>query len=559
MLNTYLPGGANTGGPIAEGGALYALGIIHANNCDFETRNYMFEQIDKSENNEILRHGAILGNALVSIASQDMTLYAKFYDILGDGTAVPSSAAGYAIGLVFAGSMNGQVVTDLLAYATEDTEKKSEKVVRSACMALAMSCYGMEEKAEPLINQMKSNRDFHLRYGACYAIAMAYACTANNRALRVLLDMAVSDVSDDVRRAATTAIGFVFANQPEQVPEVLRLLAKSYNPFVRYGAAVAIGIACAGTANKKAAKLLEALRKDNIEYVRQSANISSGILYMQRNETECPKVKTVREEFTKQLATKRRSDKMGRMGAIIGSGLLDAGGRNLTLRMVTPTGQKRMKAILGMAMFWQHWEWYPYIPMISLCFAPTFAIGLTKNLGLPKTSFLCDAKPSQFAYPEKLKIETKKKKKLLKKAELSITAKAKARQAKKAKEKAEAAGELADKDEVMEDTEKAAEKDKMEVEEKEEEEVKPKKDEPEPDSYMLENPCRVTRAQRQCVSLPPDSRYQLVNQREISGFIILRDNNPDAEVELVDLKQSDTAGIYGNEPKPPAEFTFTGF
>eukprot|EP00493_Phyllostaurus_siculus_P006476 UN06543 len=64
----------------------------------------------------------------------------------------------------------------------------------------------------------KSHRDFHVRYGACYAIGMAYACTASNRALRWLLDMAVSDVSDDVRRAATSNIGFVFANKPDQVP-----------------------------------------------------------------------------------------------------------------------------------------------------------------------------------------------------------------------------------------------------------------------------------------------------------------------------------------------------
>ena len=37
---------------------------------------------------------------------------------------------------------------------------------------------------------------------------------------------------------------------PEQCPSVVSLLAESYNPHVRYGAAMALGIACAGTGLK---------------------------------------------------------------------------------------------------------------------------------------------------------------------------------------------------------------------------------------------------------------------------------------------------------------------
>merc|ERR1719384_521812 len=150
---------------------------------------------------------------------------------------------------------------------------------------------------------------------------------------------------------------------------------------------------------------------------------------------------------------KRRGDKMARMGAILGNGFMDAGGRNLSISMMTPTGQKRMKAILGMVLFWQHWEWYPLIPMASLCFKPTVAIGLDEDLEMPKVEFTCNCKPSLFAYPEKLKEEKAKKKKIMKKAELSISAKAKARQLKKKKEKAALEG-----DAEMEDTELADKK-----------------------------------------------------------------------------------------------------
>lgn len=47
---------------------------------------------------------------------------------------------------------------------------------------------------------------------------------------------------------------FVFSlsrdRTPEQCPSVVSLLSESYNPHVRYGAAMALGIACAGTGLK---------------------------------------------------------------------------------------------------------------------------------------------------------------------------------------------------------------------------------------------------------------------------------------------------------------------
>ncbi len=88
-----------------------------------------------------------------------------------------------------------------------------------------------------------------MRYGGMYTIALAYAGTANNKAIRRLLNVAVSDVSDDVRRAAVTCLGFVMFRNHTQVPRVVQLLSQSYNPHVRHGATLALGISCAGTAS----------------------------------------------------------------------------------------------------------------------------------------------------------------------------------------------------------------------------------------------------------------------------------------------------------------------
>jgi 26S proteasome regulatory subunit N2 len=56
---------------------------------------------------------------------------------------------------------------------------------------------------------------------------------------------------------------------------VVSLLAESYNPHVRYGAAMALGIACAGTGLREAIALLEPMAKfDPVNFVRQGALVS---------------------------------------------------------------------------------------------------------------------------------------------------------------------------------------------------------------------------------------------------------------------------------------------
>lgn len=71
-------------------------------------------------------------------------------------------------------------------------------------------------------------------------IGLAYTGTANNAAIQKLLHFAVSDVSNDVRRAAVMNLGFVLASTPGQCPAIVSLLAESFNPHVRYGAAMVI-------------------------------------------------------------------------------------------------------------------------------------------------------------------------------------------------------------------------------------------------------------------------------------------------------------------------------
>lgn len=47
----------------------------------------------------------------------------------------------------------------------------------------------------------------------------------------------------------------------------MKLLSVSYNAHTRYGTALALGIACAGTGYKEALDILEPLLTDTIEFV----------------------------------------------------------------------------------------------------------------------------------------------------------------------------------------------------------------------------------------------------------------------------------------------------
>merc|ERR1712232_849187 len=105
-------------------------------------------------------------------------------------------------------------------------QTKHEKIIRGLAMGIAIFMFGREEEADTIIEQMQTDKDPILRYGAMYTIGLAYAGTSNNKAIRKLLHIAVSDVNNDVRRAAVINLGFILLQEPEQVPLLLSLLSK---------------------------------------------------------------------------------------------------------------------------------------------------------------------------------------------------------------------------------------------------------------------------------------------------------------------------------------------
>lgn len=112
---------------------------------------------------------------------------------------------------------------------------------------------------------------------------------------------------------------------------MVSLLAESYNPHVRYGAAMALGIACAGTGLKEAIGLLDPMTNDPVNFVRQGALIASAMILIQQTEATCPRVKDFRALYAKVI-TDKHEDHMAKFGAILAQGIIDAGKMKILLK-----------------------------------------------------------------------------------------------------------------------------------------------------------------------------------------------------------------------------------
>merc|ERR1719204_2002220 len=197
---------------------------------------------------------------------------------------------------------------------------------------------------------------------------------------------------------------------------------------------MALGIACAGSANKDAHNLLQPLMSDATDFVRQGAVIAMGLLYMQTSVGSTDRVKAFREKLLKVIGDKHE-DVMTRFGAILANGIMDAGGRNANASFFSKSGVLRPGAAIGFCLFTQMWYWFPLIHMFSLVLTPTALIGLTEKLKIPKNfAVKSGARPSVFAYPEPLQPPKKEEQAKAATAVLSTAAKAKALKEKKEKD-----------------------------------------------------------------------------------------------------------------------------
>ncbi|KAL5601224.1 hypothetical protein BROUX41_006022 [Berkeleyomyces rouxiae] len=572
LLEPYLPRGGPNGSIYSQGGALYAYGLIHANHGAGALEYLTTQFVDAEE--EVIQHGGALGLGIAGMATGSDDILEKLKSVLYADSALNGEAVGLAMGLIMLGTGNERVIEDMIAYSHETSH---EKTVRGLAIGMALIMYGRQEGADMVIEGLLADPDPILRYGGILAVAMAYCGTGSNKAVRKLLHTAVSDVNDDVRRVAVMSLGFILFRKPSSVPRMVELLSESYNPHVRYGSAMALGISCAGTGLDEAIDLLEPMLKDPSDFVRQGALIALSMIMVQQNEAMNPKAATIRKAF-KKVVSDRHEDAMTKFGAALALGIIDAGGRNCTIGLQTQTGNLNMAGIVGMAVFTQYWYWFPFTHFLSLSFSPTSIIGLDHELEIPSFKFHCSARPSLFDYPPEQEVKAEEGPALVATAILSTTAQAKRRAQKKEKaqrsesmdiDPAPAAktpgGDADDKMDIDDnkDEKKPAEDEATSSEKKDEKKDTDaatgsaatdgkKRSEKEKAGFDMDNMSRILPGQLKYISFPT-GRYQPV-KKPTGGPMLLIDTTPDQPKTLLEEKLKKVA----TEKAPVAPSRTTG-
>ncbi|KAL2024913.1 hypothetical protein VTK56DRAFT_3612 [Thermocarpiscus australiensis] len=551
LLEPYLPrqGGVTSGSIFSQGGALYAYGLIHANH-GADALDYLRTMFNAADE-EVIQHGGALGLGIAGMATGNEQIFEELTKVLFADSALNGEAVGLAMGLIMLGTGNAKALETMFTYAHETTH---EKIVRGCALGMALIMYGRQEGADVMIEGLLNDPDPILRYGGVLTVAMAYCGTGSNKAIRKLLHLAVSDVNDDVRRIAVMSLGFILFRKPGSVPRMVELLAESYNPHVRYGSAMALGISCAGTGLDEAIDLLEPMMKDPTDFVRQGALIALAMIMIQQNEVMNPKVGSIRKTL-KKVVGDRHEDAMTKFGAALALGILDAGGRNCTIGLQTQTGNLNMAGIVGMAVFTQYWYWFPFTHFLSLSFAPTSIIGLDHDLEIPNIKFHCATRPSLFDYPPEEAVKTEEGPTLVTTAILSTTAQAKRRAQKKERAQRRESMDIDTTPTVAKNTAGPA-GDKMDVDEEKNAKADESKDKKEGDAaadkegsatadskkkaekekvgYEIENMSRVLPGQLKYISFPA-GRYKPV-KKPTGGPILLHDTQPDEPKTLIEEK-----------------------
>lgn len=488
LLDPFLRNGA----PVYPyGAALYALGIIYANySWDAKVINIVKSAIINTKNS-VVRIGGSLALGLIAMGSREDELAQIVKQVIRDDIPEPGEAAGYAYGMIMLGVGPCEELEELLRIAETN---EHEKITRGLAMCFAFIMYGMRDQAETLIAALINHQQPMMRESAAWTTALAYVGTGSNVALERLLHLAVSDVNPDVRRAAVIGVGFVLSRHPAKVPSMLDLLAKSYHPHVRSGAALAVGIACAGTGMTDAIEVLKPMLDDLEDFVKQHAMIAMAMVLQQQSDAEVPYAKEFRRYLRK--LTNKNTPELQVFGLNVAYGILNAGGRNVALSCNTLRGDNSILATVAMALFCNYFYWLPLTLMLPLAFHPTAVIGLDKSLKVAPWQIYCNKPASLFAYPPPFESETEQEKKR-EMVQLSI---ARPQEMKGVEES------------LKEATEKQ-----------------------EPPFVILENRSRVTLRQLKHLDFGYCEKYTPVTGEVFHGFVLLKENENEEEEDDDDI------------------------
>ena len=103
-----------------------------------------------------------------------------------------------------------------------------------------------------------------------------------------------NDISNEVKRSAIIALGFVLY-QDDKLISVIKMLLYSYNPYIRYGCIIALAIGSKN--NKEAIELIWPNLTDSVDFVRQGSYVALALLLQVSTNNSEPKLADFRKSI----------------------------------------------------------------------------------------------------------------------------------------------------------------------------------------------------------------------------------------------------------------------
>eukprot|EP00917_Polyrhabdina_sp_WS-2016_P009903 GHVP01021725.1.p1 GENE.GHVP01021725.1~~GHVP01021725.1.p1 ORF type:complete len:871 (+),score=165.35 GHVP01021725.1:7-2619(+) len=395
-----------------EAGSLFAYGLVHSKSQTSPSVKYLLNILEDATD-PIIQHGCSLGIGSASIGSGDKSLVESLRLILYSNDPISGLGSSIAIGLILAGiddeiSYIEELSSEIITFASES---KHDKIKHGIYTGLALMSIGKGNSADSLIETLLSSREPASRSGGVLTIAAAYAGKYNLKSISTLQNAIVSDLDDSVKRNAAISLGFVMCKKRHLLLDICKPLLSHYNPSVRYGALLALGIGFSQKNDESLYEVLFPLLDDGVDYVSQAAYISISMIFALSNGNENSTAIKARAAVKAGFKAKQRTNST-KFGAIIGKGILNCAGQNGAISLCHGNNTPNLFSIAGLLLFSQYWEWLPLLNFVCLSVETRCLIALDMDLKPVDFKWQINMPPINGTYyKDDLESEKKKKKK----------------------------------------------------------------------------------------------------------------------------------------------------
>eukprot|EP00659_Diplonema_papillatum_P002419 gene2419-3757_t len=229
VLQSYLPSapGASGASPYQEGGALYGLGLIHAPvGCNL-----------KEDVQELIAPGET------------------------DQQTRPREVLNFLIQCVQA-------------------NEKSEQLIHGACLGIGLASIASKDEAiYELLKQVMDNDNAVSGEAATVAIGLLYLGSGDERAVEELLGHGKDTQHEKMIRGVSMALSMLMYGKEGHADVLIEDMLGDNDPWLRLGGVQVIGMAYAGTSNRKAIeRLLTVAVQDTSDDVRRAAVLNIGFV-----------------------------------------------------------------------------------------------------------------------------------------------------------------------------------------------------------------------------------------------------------------------------------------